>query len=157
MKTKIIILTSVVLNIALTIWIIINHHKEDFIMVNQSENKILNTKGPAKFSFSSFSLFATPEFQTDCNDNQYIAYVGLFAGNSNGYQPIILISEDIDSKGNLLGRIDTFQTERWRGIIDIKLGEKSDKIVYGKYLFQMEGVEKLTQLDFKLDFNNNCN
>ena len=117
-----------------------------------NNNKSLDSNGKYLHKFADLRAIVTPlECDTIKVGSYYSADIALGAANLNGSKPIILLADSIDVNRNLLGKIDTFQTNLWHGAIWKSYNKKGQYLLYGKYVFQdNNSLEEYLDFDIKI-------
>jgi len=118
---------------------------------NKNTIKKETIKTSKEVSFDRISVFITPRVDTISIEQDYEAAIGISASRLTT-KPIIVIASEIDDHFNLIGKIDTFNTDNWISIIKIKPVKKGDINYYGKYIFNSKGLNLPKELTFSYSF-----
>jgi len=125
---------------------------QNAIKINSDRDlkKEIITRKQMKFNF--YRVFAMPH---DCFVNinkgkKFKSYVGLSVGNTEWEKPFVIIGDSVSIDGQLLGKVDTFYTDKGVALIEKEYFEVGEKKLFGKYIVKFSESKTYTILDFEL-------
>lgn len=123
-------------------------------LINENNSlKIANEQYVLKdFRFDAM-MIEPISFSKNINEgDSFSGVVFMRAWNTKLMEPLIMISDSIDSNNNLLGKIDTLDTKEWGAIIKRKTYGFGKKTLFGKYIIGIDLINDPSSFDFSIDY-----